>query len=305
MFDPSSIERRLGRYNADVYDWAQNTLTTAVIATIMVAVTVKAAAQAADDLNALNEQVSRLYQQGKIDQAYLIARRYVASARAQFGDEHQEYAAAIASLATVYRKQGHHSKAEPLHKRSLAIFEKVLGPDHQHVGNALNELGELYRDQGRYAEAELFHQRSLAQSQKSSNSLDVATSLNNLALLYANQVRFSDAEPLLKRSLAIRERVLGPNHVDVSNSLNNFGDLYYQQGAMPRPSRSTSAASPSAKPPWAPLIPWWALRSTIWPGYTRCKAALRKRRRSISAALQCMRPRWGLLIQRWARRSTI
>jgi hypothetical protein len=106
MFDPSSIERRLGRYNADVYDWAQNTLTTAVIATIMVAVTVKAAAQAADDLNALNEQVSRLYQQGKIDQAYLIARRYVASARAQFGDEHQEYAAAIASLATVYRKQG-------------------------------------------------------------------------------------------------------------------------------------------------------------------------------------------------------
>jgi tetratricopeptide (TPR) repeat protein len=41
--------------------------------------------------------------------------------------------------------------------------------------------------------------------------------------------RYADAEPLLKRALAIREEALGPE-ADVAQSLNNLGELYYNEG---------------------------------------------------------------------------
>jgi CHAT domain-containing protein len=51
-----------------------------------------------------------------------------------------------------------------------------------------------------------------------------------LAELYRSGSRYADAEPLYKRSLAIREKALGPDHLDVANSLNNLALLYQTQG---------------------------------------------------------------------------
>ncbi len=54
----------------------------------------------------------------------------------------------------------------------------------------------------------------------------MATDLNNLAELYHAQGRYADAEPIFRRSLAIKEKVLGPEHPGVANSLNNLAGLY-------------------------------------------------------------------------------
>jgi tetratricopeptide (TPR) repeat protein len=43
------------------------------------------------------------------------------------------------------------------------------------------------------------------------------------------QARYADAEPLYKRSLAIREKELGPNHLDIGRSLNSLAVLYQAQ----------------------------------------------------------------------------
>ena len=53
----------------------------------------------------------------------------------------------------------------------------------------------------------------------------MATSLNNLAKLYQVQGKYAEAEPLYKRSLAIREKALGPEHLDVATSLENCAML--------------------------------------------------------------------------------
>jgi hypothetical protein len=55
-----------------------------------------AQAQGADDLAALRSQVSQLHGQGKYTEATPIAERYVALARQKHGQDHMEYAAAIA-----------------------------------------------------------------------------------------------------------------------------------------------------------------------------------------------------------------
>src|SRR5262249_3191631 len=54
--------------------------------------------------------------------------------------------------------------------------------------------------------------------------------LDSLAGLHRAQGRTAEAEPLYKRSLAIREKVLGPEHPEVAQSLNNLALLYLDQG---------------------------------------------------------------------------
>ena len=75
-------------------------------------------AQGADDLGALQRQVSELHNQGKYAEAVPIAERYVAAARRKHGEGHTEFATAIAWLAFVYKEQGRYAEAEPLYERS-------------------------------------------------------------------------------------------------------------------------------------------------------------------------------------------
>jgi hypothetical protein len=44
------------------------------------------------------------------------------------------------------------------------------------------------------------------------------------------QGRYSDAAPLYRRSLAIHEKALGPDHSDVTLSLDHLAGLDYRQG---------------------------------------------------------------------------
>jgi tetratricopeptide (TPR) repeat protein len=53
---------------------------------------------------------------------------------------------------------------------------------------------------------------------------------NNLGMLYYAQGEYAKAEPLHQRTLEIREKALGPVHLDVASSLNNLALLAVKQG---------------------------------------------------------------------------
>ena len=48
--------------------------------------------------------------------------------------------------------------------------------------------------------------------------------------MYTFQGRYSEAEPLHLQALELRKRLLGDNHFDVAQSLNNLAGLYDSQG---------------------------------------------------------------------------
>jgi len=162
-------------------------------------------AQGADDLAGLRSQVNQLSCQGKYADAAPVAERYVALARQKHGDDHAEYATAIAWLAYVYQAQGRYPEAEPLYKRALAIFEKALGPELPSVASALNNLAELYRAQGRYPEAKPLYKRTVTIFEKAlgPDHPSVATALNNLAELSMVQRDWTRAADLWRRSTDI------------------------------------------------------------------------------------------------------
>ncbi|CAM9138218.1 unnamed protein product, partial [Ectocarpus sp. 13 AM-2016] len=156
----------------------------------------------------------------------------------------------------VAQEFGKYEEAEPLFERSQVIREKVLGPEHPDVATSLNNRASLLETQSKYEEAEPLYRRSLAINENiyGPDHPKVATDLNNWALLLKKQAfvlphmhqchqpifslslpvtfqgKYEEAEPLYRRSLAIREKVLGPEHPDVAQSLNNRAALLETQG---------------------------------------------------------------------------
>ena len=107
--------------------------------------------QASDDLIALRQQVRQLWSQGKYTEAIPVGERYVALARQRHGEQHAEFATAVAWLGVFYGAQGNYVEAEPLYKSALEIREKTLAPSHPDLAQSLHNLGWLYHEQGRYA----------------------------------------------------------------------------------------------------------------------------------------------------------
>ncbi len=71
--------------------------------------------------------------------------------------------------------------------------------------------------------AELINEHTLALS-------GAARLLNETGRFLNDHAQYMQAKPLLERALAIHEQVLGPNHPDTAQSLNNLAGLYYRQG---------------------------------------------------------------------------
>ena len=244
----------------------------------------------------LNEQVVRLYQQGKYAEAIPIARESLRVAEATFDLEHLNVETSLYNLASLYDKQGRYAEAEPLYKRALAIREKALGPDHPDVAASLNNLASLYHKQGRYAEAEPLYKRALAIREKAlgPDDPDVALSLNDLALLNYEQGRYAEAEPLYKRALAIFEKALGPDQSDVAASSNNLAMLYEKQGryaeAEPLYKRAVAIREKALGPDHPAVATLLNNLASLYDGQGRCSEAESLYKRALAIREKALGP---------------
>jgi tetratricopeptide (TPR) repeat protein len=68
------------------------------------------------------------------------------------------------------------------------------------------------------------------QSTQQSAELQEAERLNQQVLQLYQQGKYNEAIPLAEKALAIREKLLGKEHPDVAQSLNNLAELYRVQG---------------------------------------------------------------------------
>src|ERR1041385_5361230 len=58
----------------------------------------------------------------------------------------------------------------------------------------------------------------------------MAKSLDGLGVALVNQKKFRDAEKAYQRGISLREKLLNPEHPDVSDSLESLADLRWRQG---------------------------------------------------------------------------
>jgi CHAT domain-containing protein/Flp pilus assembly protein TadD len=188
---------------------------------------------ALDEANRLDEQVEKLYDDRKLQEAVPLAERGLALRELTLEPVHSAIATSLDNLALLYSAQGAHGKAEPLYVRALEIREKLLGPRHPDTAASLGNLATLYQAQGAYPKAEPLFARALEIREAALGPAhpDVRKSLNNLAFLLWAQGEYDRAEPLYTRAVDLYQNVLGPMHPDVASILSNFGMLYQDKGA--------------------------------------------------------------------------
>ncbi|GBL16604.1 photosystem I assembly protein Ycf3 [Microcystis aeruginosa NIES-1211] len=184
--------------------------------------------EALAEVQRLYRQVVELYQQGKYNEAILLAETVLEIYKKSLGEEHLGTATILNDLGILYQFQGKYSESELSLQQALAIRQKQLGNNHVDIALSLTIMADLYRLQGRYSKAEPLYQQALdiyRENQKH-NHPDTATTMNGLASLFQSQGRYDEAETVYRQALEIRQNLLGENHPDTATSLSGLAVLY-------------------------------------------------------------------------------
>ena len=181
----------------------------------------------------LNQQAYELYQQGKYNEAIILAEQALEVRKKILGDNDLHTAGSLNNLALLYQLQGKYTEAEDLYKEALDITKAQSG-DSKYTASSLNNFAFFYQSQGKYTEAENLYKEALAifKTKLGDNHLNTAITLDNLGFVYQLQGRYTEAEDLHKQALTIFKTKLGlgDNHPNTATALNNLAGVYHSQG---------------------------------------------------------------------------
>ena len=146
-----------------------------------------------------------------------------------FGAGDRRRAVSLHAVGRLREAEGRYAEAEALYRRALAIWEAV---DHDGLDVAVgaNSVGVALERQGRYDEAATQYERARATFERAGQEADLAKVLNNLGNLYRAQRQGARAEPIFRRALELKEKIAGPDSLDVAITAQNLAVVYDELG---------------------------------------------------------------------------
>jgi TonB family protein len=197
------------------------------------------------ELNRLNDEVLRLFGEGKFDEALPVARRALKISEKELGNDHRITADVRANLAELYIGKRDYDEAESNYKRTLAIYEKAFGADHLFVGKTLDRLAFLRFVKNDFEKAAQLFERTLAIKEKTlgAEHEEVVQALLNLTEVYGKTRERRRATPLYQRIIAIREKAFGDNHPKVAEVLEKFACSLYLNGEQSEAEKQEARAN--------------------------------------------------------------
>jgi tetratricopeptide (TPR) repeat protein len=155
---------------------------------------------------------------------YEASRRYYLRALAIFertsGPNHPDVAIDLTNLGRVLAAMGDYDGALRSHERALRIRERAFGKEHTYVAISLRHIGEVLHARGDYARALSTYERSLSMFSRFSPGIPNAAGTRwNIAELLHEMGRDQDADKAIVETIVQFEKIRGPKHPDVAQSL--------------------------------------------------------------------------------------
>lgn len=129
------------------------------------------------------------------------------------------------------RKEGKYKAAFPLALRALTLREQALGKEHESLVFILHCLGKIYSEEKKKTEADTYFARALliADRQLEHATPDLYDFLEDYAERREQAGAASDAERYYRRALAVKEKLVGLDHPDLTRPLGNLAVFYLQE----------------------------------------------------------------------------
>jgi tetratricopeptide (TPR) repeat protein len=164
--------------------------------------------------------------EGQRARAEPVLRRSVALIEESDGADSLVFAKAANNLATVYLDTHQFARAEYEMARALPIYEQRLAADDPELALASGNMFTILVSQRRAAEGEPYLRRALAIGEKAfPGTLKMANLEMCLAAFEASRENLKEAAILLEKVIATQERVLGPEHPDLANTLVGYSNV--------------------------------------------------------------------------------
>jgi TonB family protein len=185
----------------------------------------------------LNQQVVKLFNEGKFDEALPLAKRAAELAEKTGPTEPERQVQAaniIRNLAEIYMKKRAYPEADWAYSKSLRLYEKAYGTTDPRLCEMLYSYGWALYAKGDTGGAEKAFQRLVTLREKSVgvDHPDFAAALNTLAACYEKQGKTDKALPLLQRALAIREAKLQPHDPELQDTRKRLACAFYTQNRV-------------------------------------------------------------------------
>lgn len=182
----------------------------------------------------LNQQVVKLFHEGKFDEALPLAKRAAELAEKSGPTEPERQVQAaniIRNLAEIYMKRRAYSEADWTYSKSLRLYEKAYGMTDPRLCETLYSYGWALYAKGDTSGAEKAFQRLITLREKSVgvDHPDFAAALNTLAACYEKQGKTDKALPLLQHALAIREAKLQAHDLELQDTRKRLACAFYAQ----------------------------------------------------------------------------
>lgn len=142
----------------------------------------------------------------------------------------QETPAALLERVAQLQAAKNYEEAIPLAERAVALLERQA--DQAQLAVALNKLGNLKYSAGKYQDAADAFEREvkIRRSIRPADDRATAIALGNLGNLKRQLNQLVEAENLLRDGAALLEKALGPDAIEVANSLINLGSFLNTKG---------------------------------------------------------------------------
>ncbi|MDC0717417.1 serine/threonine-protein kinase [Nannocystis bainbridge] len=165
-------------------------------------------------------------------------RRALAIRERSLGGAHPAVAETLAGLAVASCQTGREAECLGLNRRSLAVAEEAHGSEAMALLTPLCNLALELASRGEFAAAEAHLRRgeAIAQARGEQASSEASWIFYDLGIVLQMDGRPAEAIAPLQQALAIRERVFGPEHVEVGFAAHLLGE------ALVASKRATEAA---------------------------------------------------------------
>ncbi|MFN2438243.1 MAG: tetratricopeptide repeat protein [Chitinophagaceae bacterium] len=147
------------------------------------------------------------------------------------GENSDEYARSLSTLAHAFIALGQYTEALPLLEQASVIMKKSFGEKHQYYAAILDGHAFIYERIGEYNKATFLYKKALTIYKEALGEGHpfYASGLNNLALLYMDQGEFTKALSLYQQALDVRKKSLKEEHPDYAQSLTNLAIAYQRK----------------------------------------------------------------------------